>query len=662
MSLRAAAAAGQNKGKGRATSIDDDDAVPTHSERTPLLADSSTSTSYASFPDAEESSLRPRRSPWRSLLISLLAILCLSFIVGLLLILLAYSYAAEASRAPPSDLLARALSLRGPDSLDVLNITHTPGGNTEIWVEVSGRVGVDAGAALGVKDDVDDNVFRSAWKGLGRWGISRLESASVGLDTIDVSSSGGVHLASIDLPPLSVPLNAAPPRGDAWLAPVRVPLRVRPTNDAQAWMDFAKECWEAGYVTARAEVPRVAVSGGGLRERSWRRLIKADRTDVALSLTHKTGSGAPLPAPRDLVTLKAFNLHPSVARNATLALDAVASLLDPVPEDCNISLTVPSLPFIVSLPTSADGSEEIEPVPLAHVSTDPFTLTHPNISLTLSGLLLPFPASASPALGALVQNYLHQLPSPVVISTPLFPRLHLEASFPGPVTKPHVLRDVKLEDMKIKPVGQKFLASGNVLARVVLPRSMNVPLDVNAVLPDVLVFDGPVPREGEEEVTLESWDWAKKHRKGHGEEEEEDDDIPPAPPLPDPLPPRAFARIRPDTFLNATSHPGTPTPEERTEPGGVGSVTLVQARIEDVPLEVLPGRQREFGDFVGKVVFGTHGALAGVRGEAAVRVRIGGLPVVPDPDDGEEGSANEGEGIVLSGLPFEGSVRVGKKT
>ena len=72
------------------------------------------------------------------------------------------------------------------------------------------------------------------------------------------------------------------------LEPVRVPVRITPTTDAQAWMDFSRESWQKGYLAARVEVGRVAVSGGGVRESGWRRLIKADRTDVALSLRHKS--------------------------------------------------------------------------------------------------------------------------------------------------------------------------------------------------------------------------------------------------------------------------------------------------------------------------------------------------------------------------------------
>ena len=69
---------------------------------------------------------------------------------------------------------------------------------------------------------------------------------------------------------------------------MRVPIRITPTGDAQAWVDFARESWRKGYIAARVEVGRVAVSGGGVRESGWRRLIKADRTDVALSLRHKS--------------------------------------------------------------------------------------------------------------------------------------------------------------------------------------------------------------------------------------------------------------------------------------------------------------------------------------------------------------------------------------
>ena len=49
------------------------------------------------------------------------------------------------------------------------------------------------------------------------------------------------------------------------------------------------------------------------------------------------------------------------------------------------------------------------------------------------------------------------------------------------------------------------------------------------------------------------------------------------------------------------------------------------------------------------MIFGSQGALAGLLGTAAVGVEVKGLPF-----------GNGGE-IELTGLPFRGSVRVGKK-
>jgi hypothetical protein len=61
-----------------------------------------------------------------------------------------------------------------------------------------------------------------------------------------------------------------------------------------------------------------------------------------------------------------------------------------------------------------------------------------------------------------------------------------------------------------------------------------------------------------------------------------------------------------------------------------------------VALEILPGRESEFCSFVSKVIFGRgEGAVAGVRGVAAVVVRVEGLRIVEgeggDDDDDDEG-------------------------
>jgi hypothetical protein len=52
-----------------------------------------------------------------------------------------------------------------------------------------------------------------------------------------------------------------------------------------------------------------------------------------------------------------------------------------------------------------------------------------------------------------------------------------------------------------------------------------------------------------------------------------------------------------------------------------------------------------------QVVFGSHGAVAGLQGVVAVSVNVHGLPT-------KNGTGGE---IGLDGLPFQGAVRIGKK-
>jgi hypothetical protein len=135
---------------------------------------------------------------------------------------------------------------------------------------------------------------------------------------------------------------------------------------------------------------------------------------------------------------------------------------------------------------------------------------------------------------------------------------------------------VTIKNMRIKldpEGGGRFLASGTVWAKAVLPKGMDIELDARRVLPDVLVFDGDVPGLQISPSSLTP---------------------PTPPPLPDPLPERAFARIRPDDWLQSSC-----TPDSGSE--GEGSAYVVTANITDVPLEVLPGRNKEFTNFVSKV-------------------------------------------------------------
>jgi hypothetical protein len=225
--------------------------------------------------------------------------------------------------------------------------------------------------------------------------------------------------------------------------------------------------------------------------------------------------------------------------------------------------------------------------------------------------------------------------------------------------------------MKIHASGTTILANGAVHARIALPEGMDVTLLINRILPDVLIFDGPLTAASPPPASLpltRTTSTAKFLTEYHpdtatDDDDDDDDDVPPAPPLPTPLPPRAFARVRPVTWLPTMSSPTSP----RRDWNERGSTTLrITAWFSDVPLEVLPGRERQFRSFVSKVIFGPgEGAVAGLQGVAAVGLTIDGLSIGDADGDrnwdrgvvGGEGGA----GMVLTGLPFQGSMRVGAK-
>ncbi|KAJ7450789.1 hypothetical protein FB451DRAFT_1146099 [Mycena latifolia] len=586
-------------------------------ERTPLLGSHS-----SSVEDGPPEPTVVRRRLISKLTTVFLASLIITVLTAVALGLLAWSYASRASNVSTDDILKDGLVFEGPDRVDVLNITWSGG----LWVNLEARMGFDAGAVIGVNASPDgDGFLQNVWKALGRWGVRTLDRVSVNMTTISLTSQSNpsVVLATIEPTPVVVPLTANPPSDLTWLTHISIPLLIRPTSNASALIHFVREAWRDGSAAVKADVGHVDVRGGALSESSWRSILHSELSNIRTALRIQippipgiphTG---PIPSLSDLITLQSFNVHSSFG---SLDLTARATLPDPAPTTFN--LTSPSLPFIISLPSTAD------PIPIASVSTSPFTLTHPNITLDISGTVLPMPASASPLLSAFLTRYLSGRANPILVSTPLIPDLTVDLEFPAPSPRPQILRNVTIHDMVIRPRGSTFTASGTVYARVVLPRGMQVGLHVARVLPDVLIFDGAVP-EGAVYVP---------GPPGVG-------DPPEAPPLPDPLPEGAFGHIRPEDWLASLSGPA---PSEDDE----GAAFAVTAKIVDVPLEVLPGRQKEFSNFVSKVIFGTDGAVAGILGAASVAVEVFGLPF-PGNDGGGE--------MELSGLPFCGSVVVGKK-
>ena len=468
--------------------------------------------------------------------------------------------------------------------MDILNITD--GG---IWLNVGGKVGLDAGSAIGIGSDPDDDLLSGLWKGIGRWSVRRLERVSVNLSTITILPEHNPDniLMAVDISPIELPLTVNPPQDASWLTHISTPVHVQPTTNTTLLFQFLKDSWLHGSLAVTADVAQVNIRGGSLNLNSWRSMFRSKLTDIRTSIHMKCrflsiifflypylhilevrslpglpspGENQTFPAASDLITLKSFNV---TTKNNSMVLQATVSVVNPAPPSFNLS--VPVLPFTISIPDEHNDSS----VSVASVSTSPFALTYPNTTLSLSGGILPIPSSSLPIISQFVTHYLSGEANTVVVSTPLFPNLHVEAKFPAPNPRPHVLRNVTIKDMKIRASGTSFLASGLIHALIVLPKGLTLGMKVFRVSPDVIIFDGEVPPS-----PIAKWDT---------------DDPPPEMPLPDPLPERAFGHIRPKDWLPSVS-----------EPLGDGEYAI-SAKVVDAPIQVLPGREKVFSNFIGKV-------------------------------------------------------------
>jgi len=569
----------------------------------------------------------------------------------------------------PEQVLNRDVVLSGPFRVDVLNTTDYGG----FWLNVSGKMGFDAGDAMGLNHPLpgeNEGLLSRLWKALGRWGIRTLGTVTVHLDTVHITPEYDefLTLLEVKLPPTELPLTVDPsPWSDEWLTPMVSEVFVQPKN-ATAALDFLSQSWKAGFLDATIRLAQLRITGGGLQS-SWKARFHWKMTEIQTSMRFKSkstshladvsrcsrfvvpllpgipqpGGSAPPPSVSDFLTLKTIQ----VSNQHNLTLYAEADVINPCPESFNFS--IPSLPFVVSLPNNLDS-----PLPVANVVTHPFVSTHPNITIQASGTVSTLSRSSFGLLSTLLSRFLSGKPNQILISTSLFSTnnssgIQVPVEFPAPSHRPNFLQNVTIKDMSIRPSGTTFVASGIVFAKVVLPKGMNIGLEVFRVFPDVLVFDGEAP-EGVPNSSRRH-DTMKKHTP------------PQMPSLPYPFPPRAFGRIRPDDWLPSTSvrlestNDGSSVSDDGEEE--TGAVYAVSAKVVDVPLQMLSGRQKEFSDFVGKVIFGSTRAVAGIEGYVAVAVRVDGLLLdVGGPKSGKE-SGEKGVTLELTGLPIHGNVRVG---
>ncbi|GAA5893901.1 hypothetical protein JCM6882_003123 [Rhodosporidiobolus microsporus] len=246
----------------------------------------------------------------------------------------------------------------------------------------------------------------------------------------------------------------------------------------------------------------------------------------------------------------------------------------------------------------------------------------------------------------------------------------MKVQVPGTNETPDFFKNLRMEDMKIKLGGGEggddadLLASGRVVGEVVLPdvaKALEEGIDAKEIWPDVIIYDGELPTAGVSsayggmKVRLEPQDeadgrWAPVAASGGqlafspsfaDEDDDEggnpdEDDAPSYPPSP--LPPNAFARMRPSSSMPATT---THIPANSTHPAR----TLVSALFVDAPLYLLPGRGDVLRRFVGKVVFGGK-ARASMGGRTSVRVGVEGFGEVSLQEIPIEAAFNVGRGGV----------------
>jgi hypothetical protein len=156
---------------------------------------------------------------------------------------------------------------------------------------------------------------------------------------------------------------------------------------------------------------------------------------------------------------------------------------------------------------------------------------------------------------------------------------------PGPQPPPKIINSMSMEHMRISRSGGKTRASGTVIVEIDLPGDIgSIDLDVKKVRPEVYMYDGPVP--------VPSGNSTDEYPEG------------------------AFGHINPEEYLNATTYKGL-------DPEFPNRLT-VRAPLEDVPVEILPGRGRLLAGFMRKVVF-KGGAVAGVSGTADAKVIMKGV-------------------------------------
>jgi hypothetical protein len=605
---------GNVKGKNRARSMSE-------TERTPLLRGSTplhnSTPSFDENGDLPHVPVSDRQLHQRSILSQVLSWIAVLTLIAFFLFLIFFAFiwvtlqGAPAVRQLPESIVSHAIRWR-TTSVGVQNVS-----DGRISILVRGEFGVDTDWVLGI-DTEDNSAMAFARRAAGRWLTSTLGGFRSDSPTaIIIRDSEGTLLLNCLAFKLSLPIRGTTRAGKVSMAPVEIPIQLSPISDTEDLVRFAESSWTRGIAQVNAAVPRVTLQA--LRRTWWLPSVQRIAPNVSqdifitcrlfslceafacaeLFLVPQTPEGYPQPGSplnvSEILHVGSYHVDIERRQNPTkVVFSAWAELVLPFTSSSDTRILLPSLSptlsFLVSLlesPESANG------VAFAMLSTDPAlntTSALASLSFPITGSLLPIQPPVVGPLSRLISNYLSAKPSAILIETA---RDHQSSSiplalpptrmtFPGPSKRPKILRKVTVKNMRLgsSPTGDELTASGTLIASFGLPRELSglTPLlDIRRLWPDTLVFDGLPPPANVSEM------------KG------EDTATRPVPPLPDPLPEGAFARILPLDWLEANM-----LPDNGDEEDGV-RVRWVTAQIVDVPLEILPGKEAEFQKFVRKV-------------------------------------------------------------
>jgi hypothetical protein len=287
-----------------------------------------------------------------------------------------------------------------------------------------------------------------------------------------------------------------------------------------------------------------------------------------------------------LVPIDRLSLN--AGKKSALGIDAKVTVVNPLFDEPSLAglpleFDMPwHLPFGVYLP-HPKGFEtdhlKHDDILLARASLPPFhySIAQPSLNLSLHGIVDRLDSSdpdspLSKALSTFISRFVSSESSEIVIRplgdpslppflTSLLESTRLPLSFPGTKDPKQLLTNVRIEGMKVLPVGGELRCSGTVIGELDLPNEMqglDDSLDVLEIKPDILVYDGR-PDDG--------------------------DDASQYPPRP--VPENAFARMKPLDALPANTTRVFDKERNKT-------ISVVSARIESAPLELLDGRGEVF--------------------------------------------------------------------